>query len=58
MAEEGFLKACLPAVGGVELLCLASFCSCISEMAEGFSRNFFPIVRRVEILFSASFFPC
>jgi hypothetical protein len=27
MAEEGFLRACLPAVGGFELLCLASFSS-------------------------------
>jgi hypothetical protein len=27
MAEEGFLRACLPAVGGVELF-LASFSSC------------------------------
>jgi hypothetical protein len=25
MVEEGFLRACLPAVGGVELLFLASF---------------------------------
>jgi hypothetical protein len=28
MTEEGFLRACLPAVGGVELLFLASFSSC------------------------------
>jgi hypothetical protein len=56
MAEEGFLRACLPAVGGVELLFLASFSSCIFEMAEGFSRDFLPIVRGVEFLFSASFF--
>jgi hypothetical protein len=28
MAEEGFLRACLPAVGAVELLFLASFSSC------------------------------
>jgi hypothetical protein len=27
MAEDGFLRACLPAVGGVELLFLASFSS-------------------------------
>jgi hypothetical protein len=27
-AEEGFLRACLPAIGGVELLFLASFSSC------------------------------
>jgi hypothetical protein len=58
MAEEGFLKACLPTVGVVELLFLASFSSCSFEMAEGFSRDFFPAVRGVEILFSASFFPC
>jgi hypothetical protein len=55
MAEEGFLRACLP---GVELLFLASFSSCSFEMAEGFSRGFVPDVRGVEILFSASFFPC
>jgi hypothetical protein len=53
MAEEGFLRACLPAVGGVELLFLASFSSCNFEMAEGFSRDFLPAVRGVEILFSA-----
>jgi hypothetical protein len=41
MAEEGFLRACLPAVGAVELLFLASF-SCSFEMAEGFSRAFLP----------------
>jgi hypothetical protein len=40
MAEEGFLRACLPAVGGVELLFLASFFSCNFEMAEGFSRAY------------------
>jgi hypothetical protein len=34
MAEEGFLRACLPAVGGVELLFLASLSSCSFEMAE------------------------
>jgi hypothetical protein len=33
MAEEGFLRACLPAVGAVELLFLASFSSCSFEMA-------------------------
>jgi hypothetical protein len=58
MAEEGFLRACLPAVGVAELLFLASFSSCIFEMAEGFLRDFLPAVRGVEILFSASFFPC
>jgi hypothetical protein len=58
MAEEGFLRACLPAVGGVELLFLASFSSCNFEMAEGFSRDFLSVVRGVEILFSTSFFPC
>jgi hypothetical protein len=42
MAEEGFLRACLPAVGVVELLFLASFSSCSFEMAEGYSRAFFP----------------
>jgi hypothetical protein len=42
MAEEGFLRACLPAVGAVELLFLASFSSCNFEMAEGFSRAFLP----------------
>jgi hypothetical protein len=36
MAEEGFLRACLPAAGGVELLFLASFSSFGFEMAEGF----------------------
>jgi hypothetical protein len=36
MVEEGFLRTCLPAVGGVELLFLASFSSCNFEMAEGF----------------------
>jgi hypothetical protein len=58
MAEEGFLRACLLAVGGVELLFLASFFSYNFEMAKGFSRDFLPAVRGVEILFSASFFPC
>jgi hypothetical protein len=58
MTEEGFLRACLSAVGGVEHLFLASFSSCSFEMAEGFSRDFSPTVRGVEILFSASFFPC
>jgi hypothetical protein len=58
MAEEGFLRACLPAVGAVELLFLASFSSCSFEMDESFSRDFLPAVRGVEILFSASFFPC
>jgi hypothetical protein len=58
MAEEGFLRACFPAVGGVELLFLACFSSCSFEMAEGFSRDFLPAVRGVEVLFSASFFPC
>jgi hypothetical protein len=42
MAEEGFLRAYLPAVGGVELLFLASFSSCSFEMAEGFPRDFLP----------------
>jgi hypothetical protein len=42
MAEEGFLRACLPAVGAVELLFLASFSSCSFEMAEGFSTAFLP----------------
>jgi hypothetical protein len=58
MAEEGFLRACLSAVGGAELLFLASFSSCNFEMAEGFSRDFLPAVRGVENLFSVSFFPC
>jgi hypothetical protein len=58
MAKEGFLRACLPIVGGLELLFLASFSSCNFQMAEGFSRDFLPAVRGVEILFSASFFPC
>jgi hypothetical protein len=57
MVEEGFLRTCLPAVGGVELLFLASLSSCSFEMVEGFSRNFLPVVRGVEILFSVSFFP-
>jgi hypothetical protein len=42
MAEEGFLRACLPAVGVVELLLLVSFSSCSFEIAEGFSRAFLP----------------
>jgi hypothetical protein len=42
MAEEGFLRSCLPVVGAVELLFLASFYSCSFEMAEGFSRAFLP----------------
>jgi hypothetical protein len=46
----------LLAVGGVELLFLASFSSCTFEMAKGFSSDFLPAVRGVEILFSASFF--
>jgi hypothetical protein len=58
MAKEGFLRACLPAVGGVGLLFLASFSSCSFEMVKDFSRDFLPAVRGVEILFSASFFPC
>jgi hypothetical protein len=58
MDEEGFLRACLPTVGGVELLFLASFSSCSFEMAQGFSSDFSPTVRGVEILFSESFFPC
>jgi hypothetical protein len=57
MVEEGFLRSFLPAVGGVELLFLASVSSCSFEMAEGFSRDFLFAVRGVEILFSASFFP-
>jgi hypothetical protein len=51
MAEEGFLRACLPAVSGVELLFFASFSSCSFEMAEGFARDFLPVVRGVEIYF-------
>jgi hypothetical protein len=42
MAEEGFLRACLPAVGVVKLLFLASFSSCSFEMAEGFLRASLP----------------
>jgi hypothetical protein len=42
MAEEGFLRVCLPNVGVVELLFLASFSSSSFEMAEGFSRAFLP----------------
>jgi hypothetical protein len=56
MDEEGFLRACFPAVGGVELLFLANFSSYSFEKAEGFSRDFLPAVRGVEILFLASFF--
>jgi hypothetical protein len=41
-AEEGFLRARLPAVGAVELLFLSSFSSCSFQMAEGFSRAFLP----------------
>jgi hypothetical protein len=40
MTEEGFLRACLLAVGAIELLFLASFSSCNFEMAKGFSRAF------------------
>jgi hypothetical protein len=58
MAKEGFLRACLPAIGGVELLILASLSSCSFEMAEGFLRDFLPTVCGVEILFSVSFFRC
>jgi hypothetical protein len=58
MAEEGFLRAFLSVVGGVELLFLASFSSSSFEMAEGFSRVFLPAVCGVEILFLACFFPC
>jgi hypothetical protein len=58
MAEEGLLRGCFPALGGVELLFLASFSSCSFEMADGFSRDFLPPVRGVGILFLASFFPC
>jgi hypothetical protein len=58
MAEEGFLRACFPVVGVVELLFLGSFSSCSFEIAEGFSRDFLPAVRGVEILFSASFLSC
>jgi hypothetical protein len=43
MVEEGFLRACLAAIGGVELLFLASFSFCSLEMAEGFSMDFLPI---------------
>jgi hypothetical protein len=57
MAEEGFLRACLPAVGAIELLFLASFSSCNFEMAGGLSSDFFTVVRGVVILFSAGFFP-
>jgi hypothetical protein len=42
MAEEGFLRACLPVVSAVELLFLASFSSWSFEIAEGFSRAFLP----------------
>jgi hypothetical protein len=58
MAEEGFLRACLPTVGGVQLLFFASFAYCSFEMTEGFSRDFLLVVHGVEILLSASFFPC
>jgi hypothetical protein len=58
MAEEGFLRACLPAVGGFELLVLASFSYYSFEITEGFSRDFLLVVCGVEILFSSSFFPC
>jgi hypothetical protein len=58
MAGEGSLRAFLHAVGGVELLFLASFYSCSFEMAVGFSRDFLSAIRGVEILFSASLFPC
>jgi hypothetical protein len=44
MAEEGFLRAFLPDVGGVELLFLTSFSSCSFEMTDGFSRDFLPAV--------------
>jgi hypothetical protein len=57
MAEEGFLRA-YTVVGGVKLLFLATFSSCIFEMAEGFSWDFLPAVRGVEILFLTSFFCC
>jgi hypothetical protein len=50
--------ACLPAIGGVELLFLASFSFCSFEIAVGFLRDFLRVVRGVEILFSTSFFPC
>jgi hypothetical protein len=36
MAEEGFLRACLPTVDGAELLFLASLSSCSFEMDESF----------------------
>jgi hypothetical protein len=49
MIEEGFLRAFLPIVGGVEILLLASFFSCCFEMAEGFSRAFLPAVGGVEL---------
>jgi hypothetical protein len=42
MDEECFLRACLPAIDGVELSFLASLFSCSFEMAEGFSRAFLP----------------
>jgi hypothetical protein len=42
MAEEGFLRACLPTVGVVELLFLTSFSFCSFETPEGFSRAFLP----------------
>jgi hypothetical protein len=42
MAEEGFLRACLLAVGAIELLFVASFTSCSFEIAEAFLRAFLP----------------
>jgi hypothetical protein len=47
----------LLAVGGVELLFLASFSSCSFGMIEGFLMDFLPTVRGIEILFLATFFP-
>jgi hypothetical protein len=38
--DEGFSRAFLPVVRGVEILFLASLFSCYFEMAEGFSRAF------------------
>jgi hypothetical protein len=58
MVEEGFLRAFLPAVGGVELLFSVSFFSCYFEMTEGFSRAFLPAIGGVKLLFSVSFFSC
>jgi hypothetical protein len=51
MDDEGFLMDCLPAVGGVELLFLASFSSCSFGMAKGVSRDFLPAVCGIEIYF-------